>query len=217
MPASTEPIDDSGGDRGQQSSSYPRWTGSKRGEARRRDLLEKVTADVAANGLVDFSLRRAAAAAGTTHKVLLYYFDGPDDLLGEAIKQLRQRRGEGLRAVAELPSTMSLADRLRATWPKLVRAEANLWVITQSMGLVMYDPERYGHLGRDEGQQYHAVLLGMCPPHWAEERKREVVELMLAVFRGLLLDARVRRTPLDDAPAFRALLRALEDEEARRP
>ncbi|WP_217427998.1 hypothetical protein [Microlunatus speluncae] len=215
MPAATDPTDDSGDGAGLQSSSYARWTGSKRGEARRQDLLDKVTADVAANGLVDFSLRRAAAAAGTTHKVLLYYFDGPDDLLAEAVKRLRQRRGEGLRAVLDLPPTMSLADRLRATWPNLVRAEANFWVITQAMGLVMYDPVRYGHLGRDEGRQYHAVLLGMCPAGWAEERKSEVVELILAVFRGLLLDARVRRTPLDDAPAFRALLRALEDEEAR--
>jgi hypothetical protein len=37
---------------------------------------------------VDFSLRRAARAAGTTHKVLLYYFDGADGLLKQAIFQL---------------------------------------------------------------------------------------------------------------------------------
>jgi AcrR family transcriptional regulator len=60
---------------------YRRSAGSPRGEARRRQLLERVTDDLAANGLVDFSLRRAARAAGTTHKVLLYYFDGADDLL----------------------------------------------------------------------------------------------------------------------------------------
>lgn len=33
-----------------------------------------------------------ARAAGTTHKVLLYYFDGADDLLSQAILQLRERR-----------------------------------------------------------------------------------------------------------------------------
>jgi hypothetical protein len=31
--------------------------------------------------LVEFSLRRAARAADTTHKVLLYHFDGVDDLI----------------------------------------------------------------------------------------------------------------------------------------
>jgi hypothetical protein len=52
--------------------SYRRSAGSPRGEARRRELLDRVTDDLAVNGLVDFSLRRAARAAGTTHKVLLY-------------------------------------------------------------------------------------------------------------------------------------------------
>jgi hypothetical protein len=47
-----------------------RSAGTPRGEARRQDLLDRVTEDLAVNGLVDFSLRRAARAAGTTHKVL---------------------------------------------------------------------------------------------------------------------------------------------------
>src|SRR5256885_11785917 len=70
---------------------YRRSTGSSRGEARRRELLDRVSDDLAVNGLVDFSLRRAARAAGTTHKVLLYYFDGVDDLLRQAMLQLRER------------------------------------------------------------------------------------------------------------------------------
>src|SRR5215472_17752856 len=71
---------------------YRRSAGSPRGEARRRELLERVSDDLAVNGLVDFSLRRAARAAGATHKVLLYHFDGADDLLAQAIFQLRERR-----------------------------------------------------------------------------------------------------------------------------
>lgn len=193
---------------------YRRWTGSKRGEARRNDLLEKVTADLAANGLVDFSLRRAARAAGTTHKVLLYYFEGPDELLAEALFRLRDRRAVGLRAVTELPAEWTLSRRLREVWPRLVEAERDLWVITQSIGLLLYDPERYRHLGRDLGDQYHDVLIAMCPPAWSAERKEEIAALMVAVFRGLLLDARARGTSLEDPPAIRALLRMLEREEA---
>ncbi|MEV4108995.1 hypothetical protein [Nonomuraea sp. NPDC049695] len=71
---------------------YRRSAGSPRGEARRRELLDRVTDDLAVNGLVDFSLRRAARAAGTTHKVLLYHFDGVDDLLKQAVLKLRDRR-----------------------------------------------------------------------------------------------------------------------------
>src|SRR6185437_6057288 len=94
----------------QRRAAYRRSAGSPRGEARRRELLERVTDDLAVNGLVDFSLRRAARAAGSTHKVLLYYFEGADDLLRQAILQLRERRiGNALAAIAALPAQQTLA------------------------------------------------------------------------------------------------------------
>src|SRR6266700_7318133 len=88
---------------------YRRSAGSPRGEARRRELLDRVTNDLAVNGLVDFSLRRAARAAGTTHKVLLYHFDGIEDLLRQAVFQLRGRR---IANVANLPPAETLAGRI---------------------------------------------------------------------------------------------------------
>src|SRR6201996_9867432 len=88
-----------------------RSAGSPRGEARRRELLDRVTDDLAVNGLVDFSLRRAARAASTTHKVLLYHFDGAEDLLAQAIFQLRARRiGNALAAIAAGPAGQTLAQ-----------------------------------------------------------------------------------------------------------
>jgi len=103
---------------------YRRSAGSPRGEARRRELLDRVTDDLAVNGLVGFSLRRAARAAGTTHKVLLYHFDGADDLLRQAIFQLRERGiGKGLAAATQGPASRTLGDRVRAVWPILVGEE----------------------------------------------------------------------------------------------
>src|SRR5579859_6185557 len=88
---------------------YRRSAGSPRGEARRRELLGRVADDLVANGLVDFSLRRAARAAGTTHKVLLYHFDGADDLLRQAMLLLRERRiGNVLAAVTRGPADRPL-------------------------------------------------------------------------------------------------------------
>src|ERR1700709_2745805 len=100
-----------------QPAGYRRSTGSARGEARRRELLDRVTDDLADNGLVDFSLRRAARAADTTHKVLLYHFDGADDLLTQAIRQLRDRRtGRALAVAAGGAADRPLADRVRSMW-----------------------------------------------------------------------------------------------------
>jgi DNA-binding transcriptional regulator YbjK len=192
---------------------YRRSAGSARGEARRRELLDRVTDDLAVNGLVDFSLRRAARAAGTTHKVLLYHFDGADDLLTQAIVLLRERRiGKSLSAATGGPARRPLSARVRAIWPILVGEEAR--VLDQAIGLAMYDPDRYAELGRGASQQYLPTLLSLCPEHWTDRRKLEVSEMILAVLRGFLVDARTSGDTAGIAAGFKALVRALEREEA---
>jgi AcrR family transcriptional regulator len=192
---------------------YRRSAGSPRGEARRRELLGRVADDLAVNGLVDFSLRRAARAASTTHKVLLYHFDGADDLLAQAIFRLRQRRiGNALAAVAAGPEGQTLADRVRSVWPALVGEESR--VLDQAIGLMMYDPVRYAGLGRGASQQYLPPLLSICPQDWPEQRKLEVCEMILASLRGFLIDWLVSGDMTGVEAGFEALARALEREEA---
>ncbi|WP_433890071.1 TetR/AcrR family transcriptional regulator [Streptomyces sp. CA-111067] len=202
---------------------YRRSAGSPRGEARRRELLDRVTDDLAANGLVDFSLRRAARAAGTTHKVLLYHFDGGDDLLRQAILQLRERRIGHALAAAETSTSAGEANGsqlvagVRAMWGVLVGEESGLRVLDQAIGLAMYNPDRYADLVRGASQQYLPLLLSLCPQQWSPQRKSEVAEMILAVLRGFLVDWLISPGPRggdgDINPGFAALIRALEREE----
>ena len=168
---------------------YRRSTGSPRGQARKEALLRAVVDDLAANGLADFSLRRAARAAGTTHKVLLYYFDGADDLLGQALPKLRERRVATIQAV--VGATGSLAGRARA----------------------MYEPGRYAHLTAEAYPQYTAALMSWCPPHWTDQRKLEVATLVVATLRGCIAEWRITRDMTHITPALDALVRALDREE----
>ena len=190
---------------------YRRSAGTPRGEARRRELLDRVVDDLAVNGLVDFSLRRAARAAGTTHKVLLYHFDGAEDLLRQAIWQLRQRRIANSLAAAGAAQPQTLAARIRAVWPALVGEESR--VLDQAIGLMMYDSERYAGLGRGASEQYMPALLSLCPPDWPEQRKIEVSELVLAALRGFLIDQLTSGNTAGTEAGFEALARALDREE----
>ena len=194
------------------SAAYRRSAGSPRGEARRRELLDRVADDLAANGLVDFSLRRAARAAGTTHKVLLYYFDGPEDLLTQSILKLRDRRiDRGLAAAARDPDR-PLSARVRDLWPALVVEEGH--VLDQAIGLSMYDPGRYAALGQGASQHYLPALLSLLPGTWTERRRLEVAELILGALRGFLID-RLTSGSNDGVDAgLDALSRALDREEA---
>ncbi len=196
---------------------YRRSAGSSRGEARRQALLDRVADDLAANGLVDFSLRRAARAAGSTHKVLLYYFDGAEDLLTQAILRLRERRiGNALAAITHGPGRQTLAVRVRAMWLILVGEESGLRVLDQAIGLAMYNPQRYAELGREASKQYLPALLSICPEDWSEQRKLEVAEMILAVLRGFLVDWLTSGDTAGVSAGFEALIRALDREEAAR-
>jgi len=192
---------------------YRRSAKSPRGEARRRELLDRVADELGVNGLVDFSLRRAARAAGTTHKVLLYHFDGPEDLLTQAVSQLRERRiTRALAAATEAPGDRSLADRVRSMWPTLIGEES--WVLDQAIGLAMYDAARYADLAREASKQYLPALLSICPPEWPERRKFEVAQLILAALRGCLIEWRTSGDSAGIDAGLDALVRALEREEA---
>lgn len=194
---------------------YRRSAGSARGEARRQELLERVTDDLAVNGLVDFSLRRAARAAGATHKVLLYHFDSAEDLLGLAVFALRERRiGTAVVAMADGAERRTLADRVRVAWHTLRDEEPGLRrVLDQAIGLAMYDPERYGELGHGASGQYLPTLVSYCPRHWPGERKLEVAQLILATLRGFIVHRAIGGDPDSAGAGFAALVRALDREE----
>jgi AcrR family transcriptional regulator len=193
---------------------YPRSRGTSRGEARRRDLLARVTDDVQAHGLADFSLRRAARAAGTTHKVLLYHFADADDLLAQAVAELRGRRIRGGLAAASGDADLSFVEKVRALWPVLIGAEDA--ALEQAMGLAMYDPQRYARLAAGASAEYLQALRDMCPAGWSEQRREEVANLVLGALRGLLLARRTSGSDREAAAGLAALERALTREvEAR--
>jgi AcrR family transcriptional regulator len=161
--------------------------------------------------LADFSLRRAARAAGTTHKVLLYYFDDADDLLTQAVAEVRAHRIRGgLAAIASDQADGSLVARVRALWPVLIGAEDA--PLEQAMGLAMYDPPRYARLAAGASEDYLSALREICPETWSERRKQEVAELILAALRGLLLARRTSDGESDPDAGLAALERALTRE-----
>jgi AcrR family transcriptional regulator len=197
---------------GDKAAGYKRAAGSARGDARRRELLELVADDLAEHGLPEFSLRRAARSAGTTHKVLLYYFSSADDLLEQAIGLLRRRRIEkALTAAQPSQNQDPLSARVASVWRSVSAPESE--VLQQAIGLATYDSKRYARLGREASQQYLPGLVSLCPAGWSESRKLEVASLILGALRGFLVE-RALGGEGDGALGLAALVRALQREEA---
>jgi len=156
---------------------------------RRSELLERIVAYVAANGLSDLQLRPLASVVGSSPRGLLYYFRSKEKLIAEVLA----RAGTRQRAIfATLPrEPRSYAQTIRAAWA-LVSApehEPVFRLFFEVYGLALQDRERFpgfferaidGWLGYLEAP---AIQAGYGP-----DDARALATVMLAGCRGFLLD-----------------------------
>jgi AcrR family transcriptional regulator len=137
----------------------------------RERLLAKVVEHVAGHGVTGLSLRELAAAAGTSHRMLIHHFGSKEGLLVEVVKVVEAQQRA---AMAEL-SPEDFWDRL--TDPALDRQERLFF-------------ELYGQAL--QGRPWAASLLDGIVDDWLVPLQEIVgptdARLALAVARGLLLD-----------------------------
>jgi AcrR family transcriptional regulator len=160
------------------------------GATPREKLLAAVVDAALADGIADKSLRSIAAAAGTSHRMLIHHFGSREGLLIEVIRAVEARQRAALAELGAEPGEMSaeLADRfwkhLRS--PDLARQERLFF-------------EVYGQALR--GREWAQPLLDGIVEDWVGpvaamleesgislQTARTVARLWVAVGRGLLLD-----------------------------
>ncbi|OBI75870.1 TetR/AcrR family transcriptional regulator [Mycobacterium sp. E740] len=167
--------------------------------ARRRELLDAVVAEVAANGLGDRSLRDLAASVGTSHRMLLHHFASREELLVAIVGEVERRQLELSRQLPADP-----AEAIAAMWANLRRPEL------RPFERLFFECYARGA----QGEQPFARMLPDAVENWLSDEQgstRAMMRLGLAVARGLLLDL-VATEDLDGvdaaAAAFADLVRA---------
>jgi AcrR family transcriptional regulator len=144
--------------------------------ARRRELLDAVVKEVAARGIGDRSLRDVAAAAGTSHRMLLHHFGSRNELLLAIVDEVERRQRALL---PELPTKPAAA--IAAMWANLRQPE-----------LRPFERLFFECYARAvQGEQPFASMLPGALEAWladAGTTDPSLVRLGLAVMRGLLLD-----------------------------
>jgi AcrR family transcriptional regulator len=160
-------------------------------ESASRERLLAAAIDYAAeHGISDLSLRRLAAALGTSHRMLIYHFGSKEGLLVEVIRAVEQRQRDALAGLARDPS-LSPAETMRRMWERL--ADPSL---SPHERLFF---EVYGQAL--QGRAHAAPLLDGIVESWLDPLTEFAIELgipadtaranarlWVAVARGLLLD-----------------------------
>jgi AcrR family transcriptional regulator len=177
---------------------------------RRRELMARLMAHCAANGLSDVPLRPLAAAVGSSPRVLLYFFGSKEGLIRAVLAESRAIQVDLVGQAAD----KSDADPIRTLWTWLTDpAQAQL------ERLFFESYARSLHNRTDSWQGFATASLNEWWPSIeriadrepAGERLRQLPTLLLATMRGLLLDLLATGDADRVHEAFEDLLDLLRD------
>jgi AcrR family transcriptional regulator len=156
----------------------------------RERLLAAAVEHALEHGIGDLSLRGLAAALGTSHRMLIYYFGSREGLFVEVIRVVEARQREALAELGD-DADASPTEIARRLWQRLI--DPSMWPQERLFF------EIYGQAL--QGQSHAAPLLQGIVDSWVEpgaqlgiargvepELARAGARLGLAVTRGLLLD-----------------------------
>jgi AcrR family transcriptional regulator len=156
----------------------------------RERLLGLVLDHIQRHGVADFSLREVAAAIGTSHRMLIYYFGSREGLLVAVVQAVEQAQRAFLADLLK-DATVSRADAMRAMWRRL--ADPSLWP-NERLFYELYvqalqqRPGTQGFLD-DVVAAWVEPMLDLADRYGVErEVFRADTRLAVAVIRGLLLD-----------------------------
>lgn len=182
-----------------------------RDTARRAWLVAAATDYVLIHGLIGLSLRPLAAELGTSDRMLLYHFDGKDDLVATVLRTSSDRAVGEIRA---LPPSGSVRTSVLDLW-QAANAEPmdrcqRLYVEAAALGLLGREP--YATVVTEANERWVRAMVDHLVASGAHRRDaRRAVALLDATFMGLQLDL-----PLDPAdPAIRRVVRDVADTVAR--
>ena len=83
---------------------------------RRTELLSKIVAELLSTGAADLSLRPLAERVGTSARLLIYHFDSKEQLLADALAEVRRHIGTSLRTRATEVHPKSLRSLMMMVW-----------------------------------------------------------------------------------------------------
>ena len=168
-------------------------------ETARRDALADAATDyVLEHGLIGLSLRPLAGALGTSDRMLLYHFEGKDDLVATVLRVSNDRSVGVVRA---LPPSGDPRTAVLDVWAAMqapgLSGSQRTYVEAAALGLFGREP--YVSTVREGNRQWVAAVADhLVASGTPRARAVRAVELLDAAMMGFLLDL-----PLDPRDSAR--------------
>lgn len=166
----------------------------------RAALLAGLVGHVLRAGVAELSLRPAAAAVGTSDRMLVYYFGSRDGLLRAVLAAVGERLQAGL-AAGLPPARLAPEELVAAAWRALQdpAAEPVLAVYLEVAGLAARGREPYAAVAAEQAAAWMAWIADRVDAPAAQ--RADAAAGVLAVLDGLLLVRAVAGAPIADQAA----------------
>lgn len=165
----------------------------------RKRLLELTARYLLQHGVLDMSLRTVGDAIGSSHRVLLYYFDSREELIAEALEEAAHL--STVRDAFMLGPSGTSADvrgELRRVW-KTVSATEQLPFIRlflQVVALALHDSTRYEKFLDDLPRDWASAYARYFEGHgMAADAATELAAEIVGLQRGLQLELAIGSPP----------------------
>ena len=156
----------------------------------RERLLDAVIEHFTTDGLADQSLRRIAAAVGTSHRMLLYHFGSKDGLMLEVVRAVETRTQAAFTGIGA-DAAGATDELVRRMWDHVADPA---WADFERLFFALYGRALQGDesalpLLKDDIEGWLEANVALAGPGGAPDDVARVhARLGLAVTRGLLLD-----------------------------
>lgn len=153
-------------------------------------LLRAAIDYVAEHGVADLSLRRLAAAIGTSHRMLIYHFGSKEELFVAVVRAVEEQQRQ-LLAGLDVDMSLTPSEIMRRMWQHI--SDPALWpnerLFFEMYGQALQARPHTGDFLDDIVESWLEPIAALrraqgVPPKAARAQAR----LGLAVTRGLLLD-----------------------------
>ena len=150
-----------------------------------------MTEKLARSGLAGTGLRDLAAAADVSHRTLLYHFGSRDNLVLEALRELRDYQyGLVAQTLGNEGARPDMTDLARGVWKNITGNDADDWfkLFYEAYVASLRDPDAYQEFLDGVVHRWIALIEAIFEtdrPHLVHD---ESATLLLATIRGLHLD-----------------------------
>lgn len=160
-------------------------------ETTRERILRQVVSQLVASGLAGTGIRELAAAAGVSHRTLLYHFGSRDALILEALRALRDRQVDIVVDTQANPeSRPDPFDLARGIWKTLSADESADWfkLFFEAYATALRHPDHYRDFLDGVVHQWVDLTQTIFERDRPALAADDSATLLIATLRGLHLD-----------------------------